>query len=65
MYEWIAIFERHEIVEIEGGQEDVLRRIKKYGKVEAQYGQDVIMGVIEGEKKTGNLISFQIRRIDD
>lgn len=61
MYEWQAIFERHEIVEINGGQEEIMRRIKKSGRIDTMYGQDAVSAVIENEKKTGNMVMFQMR----
>lgn len=64
MYEWIAVFERHEIVPITGGEEDVVRRITKRGTTEAQYGQDVVSAIILNEKHTGNMIQLQMREVD-
>ena len=65
MYEWQATFERYEIVDIEDGQEEVKRVIRKGGKIDTMYGQDVVLAVVENEKKTGNLVFIQMRQIDD
>jgi hypothetical protein len=61
IYEWNAVFERDEILTIDGGQEEIRRRIIKSGKIDAEYGQQVIQAVIEREKNTGNLIQMQMR----
>lgn len=65
MYEWQAIFERYEITDIEGGQEEIKRRIKKSGKIDTMYGQDVVLAVVENEKKTGNLVLLNMRQIEE
>lgn len=63
MYEWAAVFERIEVINIDGGREEKKIRTTKGGKIEALYGQDVIMGIVQGESKTGNIVQFELRQI--
>lgn len=64
-YSWRAIFERREVIKIEGGSEDVTRKIYKEGTIDAEFGQDVVSAVLLSENKTGNLTKFELKQDSD
>jgi hypothetical protein len=63
MYEWNAVFERDEIVEVPDGQEEKQIRTIKHGQTAAPMGQDVVSSILNKYAKLGDLIQLQFRKI--